>query len=53
MLSGLPANTTAGRNQSEAPTAPSGLPLAKLPVVLEVYLGFLVYRDRFREVLRT
>ncbi len=32
--------------------APSGLPLAVLLVVLEAYLGFYVYRDRFREVLR-
>lgn len=32
--------------------APSGLPLATLLVVLESYLGFWVYRDRFRPVLR-
>jgi hypothetical protein len=32
--------------------APSGLPLALVLVILEAYLGFFVYRDRFRDVLR-
>ena len=30
---------------------PSGLPIAILVVVLEAYLGFFVYKDRFKAVL--